>query len=114
MRLSCTTLVSIHPPPPTRFYPLSLHDALPISHHARGDDHVVAFLDFFKKPRDVGRILIAVRAEKYQGLRRSRFGRSEEHTSNSSHRCISYAVFCLKKKKTRTADKPTHTTRKYS
>src|SRR5437762_5740361 len=26
-------------------------------------------------------------------------GRSEEHTLNSSHRCISYAVFCLKKKK---------------
>src|SRR5438094_7771602 len=25
--------------------------------------------------------------------------RSEEHTSNSSHRTISYAVFCLKKKK---------------
>src|SRR5437763_16764450 len=25
--------------------------------------------------------------------------RSEEHTLNSSHRCISYAVFCLKKKK---------------
>src|SRR5437764_10610234 len=24
--------------------------------------------------------------------------RSEEHTSESSHRCISYAVFCLKKK----------------
>src|SRR3712207_7908855 len=26
--------------------------------------------------------------------------RSEEHTSNSSHANISYAVFCLKKKKT--------------
>src|SRR5437879_3486799 len=26
--------------------------------------------------------------------------RSEEHTLNSSHRCISYAVFCLKKKNT--------------
>ena len=26
-------------------------------------------------------------------------GRSEEHTSNSSHITISYAVFCLKKKK---------------
>src|SRR2546429_1688372 len=26
--------------------------------------------------------------------------RSEEHTSNSSHGYISYAVFCLKKKKT--------------
>ena len=25
--------------------------------------------------------------------------RSEEHTSNSSHTVISYAVFCLKKKK---------------
>src|SRR5437763_4787108 len=25
--------------------------------------------------------------------------RSEEHTSEPSHRCISYAVFCLKKKK---------------
>src|SRR4029434_11351942 len=24
--------------------------------------------------------------------------RSEEHTSNSSHTCISYAVYCLKKK----------------
>src|SRR5689334_14108990 len=27
-------------------------------------------------------------------------GRSEEHTSDSSHSSISYAVFCLKKKKT--------------
>src|SRR5438132_2024650 len=26
--------------------------------------------------------------------------RSEEHTSNSSHTVISYAVFCLKKKRT--------------
>src|SRR5438132_5213330 len=26
-------------------------------------------------------------------------GRSEEHTSDSSHTVISYAVFCLKKKK---------------
>src|SRR5258708_22623629 len=26
--------------------------------------------------------------------------RSEEHTSDSSHQIISYAVFCLKKKKT--------------
>src|SRR5690349_23494276 len=30
-------------------------------------------------------------------------GRSEEHTSNSSHVEISYAVFCLKKKKTHTS-----------
>src|SRR2546422_2303102 len=31
------------------------------------------------------------------GARRA--GRSEEHTSDSSHGYISYAVFCLKKKK---------------
>src|SRR5437762_10640032 len=29
------------------------------------------------------------------------FDRSEEQRLNSSHRCISYAVFCLKKKKIR-------------
>src|SRR5437879_6939493 len=29
--------------------------------------------------------------------------RSEEHTSEPSHRCISYAVFCLKKKKNTTS-----------
>src|SRR5438477_9792421 len=32
--------------------------------------------------------------------RRQRCARSEEHTLNSSHMSISYAVFCLKKKKT--------------
>ena len=31
--------------------------------------------------------------------------RSEEHTSELSHRCISYAVFCLKKKKTQQKQK---------
>ena len=35
-------------------------------------------------------------------------GRSEEHTLNSSHITISYAVFCLKKKK----DKNKKTTKK--
>src|SRR3712207_8913480 len=33
--------------------------------------------------------------------RQARAARSEEHTSDSSHANISYAVFCLKKKKTR-------------
>src|SRR5438552_13691920 len=35
--------------------------------------------------------------------------RSEEHTSDSSHQIISYAVFCLKKKKQRPADSSQHT-----
>src|SRR5687768_17910217 len=33
------------------------------------------------------------------GAARSAHARSEEHTLNSSHGYISYAVFCLKKKK---------------
>src|SRR5258705_9105337 len=36
----------------------------------------------------------------YLSLRSGRQIRSEEHTSDSSHLGISYAVFCLKKKKT--------------
>src|SRR5437763_13934754 len=42
--------------------------------------------------------LPAARADRSQQGELAR-ARSEEHTSNSSHRCISYAVFCLKKKK---------------
>src|SRR5207248_11294911 len=34
-----------------------------------------------------------------QGLKITGGSRSEEHTSELSHRTISYAVFCLKKKK---------------
>src|SRR2546427_6557907 len=33
------------------------------------------------------------------GISKDEISRSEEHTSNSSHSQISYAVFCLKKKK---------------
>src|SRR2546422_8570677 len=40
------------------------------------------------------------RAFHLQQAARRRCPRSEEHTSNSSHGYISYAVFCLKKKKT--------------
>src|SRR2546422_4916473 len=45
----------------------------------------------------------AIWAENKQGLSESPFppldDRSEEHSLNSSHGYISYAVFCLKKKK---------------
>src|SRR5881275_3696844 len=57
-------------------YTLSLHDALPISHQRCGD---------------------AVALERRHHLADVR---SEEHTSElQSHGTISYAVFCLKKKK---------------
>src|SRR6266542_5550292 len=38
-----------------------------------------------------------------RGLHRAPHGRSEEHTSELSHGSISYAVFCLKKKKNSSA-----------
>src|SRR2546429_6699126 len=63
----------------TEIYTLSLHDALPISHERVGD-------------------FLAVRADVLDG--RAADGADRKSTRlNSSHGYISYAVFCLKKKK---------------
>src|SRR2546430_13594238 len=93
----------------TEIYTLSLHDALPIC--ARG-------LSSGSGPRisaggatSCGRAWIGRRADSSHPARPRR--RSEEHTLNSSHSQISYAVFCLKKKnplftltgRTKSADK---------
>src|SRR3712207_7809302 len=74
----------------TEIYTLSLHDALPIF-----DLHVI---DFDLEPRwlVLGRGLPRIRSGRRRLLRR------EDRKStrlNSSHANISYAVFCLKKKK---------------
>src|SRR5438477_8661399 len=61
----------------TETYTLSLHDALPISPRCRPSP-----------PPPCAR-----------GCTRAHGGRSEEQRLNSSHMSISYAVFCLKKKK---------------
>src|SRR5256885_1162406 len=64
----------------TEIYTLSLHDALPIS------------LSHFSRKPSFGWISPTVPA--------SRIGRDRKSTRlNSSHLVISYAVFCLKKKK---------------
>src|SRR5574344_3119853 len=61
----------------TEIYTLSLHDALPICCRSRpGRNHPP------RSPAGRGS------------------ARSEEHTSELRHQIISYAVFCLKKKKT--------------
>src|SRR6266851_5736773 len=66
----------------TEIYTLSLHDSLPIC-------DVEAFVD-----------AVASLASDRGTLEEMRLDlRSEEHTLNSSHITISYAVFCLKKKK---------------
>src|SRR5438105_9428310 len=84
----------------TEIYTLSLHDALPISvvaaHSLLGvaallvaDDHERVLVDA-PQPADDGAVV--------GGL-----GRDRKSTRlNSSHEWISYAVFCLKKKKKRT------------
>src|SRR5688572_32519184 len=65
----------------TEIYTLSLHDALPITLPSAS--------------KNAGMVLSTSGALPMSAMAR----RSEEHTSDSSHSQISYAVFCLKKKK---------------
>src|SRR5207247_4999125 len=99
-------------PLPSRFYTLSLHDALPIS---PVDGSAIAGET---GTRSRGRSLANVRSRapsdralpastRMSARRReARIGMSESDSDrkstrlNSSHEWISYAVFCLKKKKT--------------
>src|SRR5436189_1970321 len=69
-------------PATTEIYTLSLHDALPICSR----------LGPSSPPRS--------RRPSASAPRRSALGDRKSTRLNSSHRCISYAVFCLKKKKT--------------
>src|SRR2546422_11750918 len=69
----------------TEIYTLSLHDALPISGGHRGPDAPRR-----RRPRAHARA---------EGARR---GDRKSTRLNSSHGYISYAVFCLKKKKKKT------------
>src|SRR3712207_7555704 len=51
------------------------------------------------RPRQRRRHGVAPSFDRARRLHRRRHARSEEHTSELSHANISYAVFCLKKKK---------------
>src|SRR5690348_17702969 len=84
-------------PATTVIYTLSLHDALPISRQAEvGDlDTLDAVLQ-----KDVARLDVAV--DDALGVGGGQAGGRLDRKStrlNSSHPSISYAVFCLKKKK---------------
>src|SRR2546426_2665521 len=87
----------------TEIYTLSLHDALPISARrrarARQGDRRAARRSGAARPHGTGRAR-AGRA----GVRAPAEGREDGDRKstrlNSSHLVISYAVFCLKKKKT--------------
>src|SRR5438876_4758323 len=82
-------------PPTTEIYTLSLHDALPIS-----DDRRPAALEVRRRahspPRGARRVRFPERHLAAHGSRQDR----KSTRLNSSHPSSSYAVFCLKKKKT--------------
>src|SRR5438132_552303 len=93
--LSCIYIFFVfNDPPTTEIYTLSLHDALPI----------FGRFDYFLRRR--ARIFSAVgcvehRQQHDAAEKESRSARGRKSTRlNSSHTVISYAVFCLKKKKT--------------
>src|SRR5947209_17334176 len=74
--------------PTTEIYTLSLHDALPIWDFGLQLSATGA--------RTNGDELLGIRSLSARAIYPE--ARSEEHTSDSSHANISYAVFCLKKK----------------
>src|SRR5262245_63021047 len=81
----------------TEIYTLSLHDALPIWRHAAGRAH--------------RRGLARPRLQRLALPRRRQEPRDRKSTRlNSSHLGISYAVFCLKKKKEKYTCHNTHKT----
>src|SRR5689334_24551856 len=81
---------------PPRSNLLSLHDALPILQHAAGKNRLNT-----EFARDGGWIdrLAFVTVDRGQRNNFQVGNRSEGTRLNSSHSSISYAVFCLKKKK---------------
>src|SRR5690242_21349853 len=90
--------------PPTAIYTLSLHDALPISdplggHRQRGEQR--------QRLQAAGRAGVRPGAHREavgqeDRVEQAALGRDRKSTRlNSSHMSISYAVFCLKKKKKR-------------
>src|SRR3712207_8722209 len=95
----------------TEIYTLSLHDALPISEPSRADARLQGGLRrrelrLFLRPRAAfARTRHGRRHDPWRGSRPCRVhgGRDRKSTRlNSSHANISYAVFCLKKKKKQT------------
>src|SRR5258708_27793613 len=85
-RLTCFSFFFFNDTATTEIYTLSLHDALPIS-GMREELH------------DLRSDLLALAPTRLGG------GDAKDRKStrlNSSHQIISYAVFCLKKKKTKT------------
>src|SRR5437764_7895648 len=85
---------------PTEIYTLSLHDALPISHRLAEGAKTAGNAAPDIEPADADRRDQAGDGQPDHQDDAGIDRRDRKSTRlNSSHRCISYAVFCLKKKK---------------
>src|SRR2546422_8428960 len=93
----------LNDPAPTEIYTLSLHDALPISgHRSMGEVSTEAAEQSLCRTSHIRTCTLrsCVRVRRRWILRRRSVRRDRKSTRlNSSHGYISYAVFCLKKKK---------------
>src|SRR5438309_11377518 len=100
--LTSLILFFMHGTPPILFYTLSLHDALPILFRlsSNGSQTSLKWIAPNSARVDQAGLQIPIHAGFLAVSFPVRPVRSEEHTSNSSHSSISYAVFCLKKKTT--------------
>src|SRR5688572_31759496 len=92
----CVLTFFFNDPAPTEIYTLSLHDALPISRFSSG----LRELDYVLGGGIVGGSVVLIGGE--PGIGKSTLLLQDRKSTrlNSSHSQISYAVFCLKKKKT--------------
>src|SRR5437764_4265616 len=100
------TSLFCRPPPTTEIYTLSLHDALPICGTPRpwaacSTPSAMATPASPELKRYRGAVIGAGGVARQSHLPALRDGATDRKSTrlNSSHRCISYAVFCLKKKK---------------
>src|SRR3712207_8756256 len=86
----------------TEIYTLSLHDALPIFVQ-RADEPAQRRVatEVGVDREEVARVVLVVRGRREDGGQVDRVDREDRKSTrlNSSHANISYAVFCLKKKK---------------
>src|SRR5204863_8881564 len=110
--LSVVSLAITNDTPTTATYTLSLHDALPICYRQRAAERKLARIGFdrpagveghvARRRADVtidGKAIVFSKADVARRARQA--GEDRKSTRlNSSHVEISYAVFCLKKKKT--------------
>src|SRR3712207_9088193 len=84
----------------TEIYTLSLHDALPISAPSRGPHHAKGYL--VARLHQLGLHAVGLEMAQHPGrVAIHAVGQQDRKSTrlNSSHANISYAVFCLKKKK---------------